>query len=74
MAVNSKADKTGSHKSSGLKAKSFSAGPAPSQSAPPAQRSGPAATGLGMAGQKALIIRAKKVLAPLEDPSSALTN
>jgi hypothetical protein len=29
----------------------------------------PPAQGLGMAGQKALIIRAKKELAPLEDPT-----
>jgi hypothetical protein len=69
----STADKTGGHrsrsvdgKSAGLKTPSYSAAPVAPQ-APPAQ-------GLGIAGQKALIIRAKKTLGALEDPNQALTN
>ena len=62
-----KANKTGGHRSTGLKAASYTA------TTPPAPTP-PAAQGLGMAGQKALIIRAKHELAPLEDPSSAITN
>lgn len=61
MAVNTKADKTGGHRSSGLKATSYS------KSAPvPAA----GAQGLGTAGTKALLIRARKELSPLEDPNS----
>lgn len=62
MAVNSKADKTGGHKSSGEKTSSYS-------QAPPTVD--PLAGKLGPAGQKALLTRAKKVLAPLADPSQA---
>lgn len=60
MAVNTKADKTGGHRSSGLKAMSYSkSAPAPA-----------GAQGLGTAGTKALLIRARKELSPLEDPNS----
>lgn len=55
MAVNSKADKTGRHRSSTSAKPSYSAAPV---------------AGLGIAGQKALSIRAKKVLTPLETPAT----
>lgn len=65
VAVNTKADKTGSHKSSGLKATSYS-------QAPPTVD--PLAGKLGTAGTKALMIRAKKELAPIEDPTQAIAD
>jgi hypothetical protein len=67
MAVKSKADKTGGHKSSGLKAVSYA-----QTSAPPAGASG--GTVLGTAGTKALMFRAKKELGPLEDPNQSIAD
>jgi hypothetical protein len=62
VAVNTKADKTGGHRSSGLKAASYSKAPA-----------APAASGMVPMGAKALGLRAKKVLSPLADPNSPIT-
>lgn len=64
MAVNSKADKTGSHKTSAPSSK-------PSFSAQSALSAGPV---LGTAGTKALMLRAKKELAPLEDPNQSIAD
>lgn len=61
MAVNSKADKTGGHKSSGLKKTSYSK----------AQLPPPSAGQLVPAGAKALMFRARKELAPLADPTQS---
>jgi hypothetical protein len=64
VAVNSKADKTGSHKV--LKGSQ----PKPSFTAGPAQNTG---TVLGTAGTKALLFRARKELGPLEDPTQPVS-
>lgn len=56
--VNSKADKTGGHKSSGLKTKSYSQASA-----------APAPQGISAPGQKALMFRARKELADLANPA-----
>jgi hypothetical protein len=65
MAVNSKADKKHAHTSTGLKTTSYS-------QAPPTVD--PLSGKLGTAGQKALLTRAKKVLAPLADPNQAIVD
>lgn len=62
MAVNSKADKTHGLKSSG------ESKPAYTTALPTVD---PLSGKLGTAGQKALLTRAKKVLAPLADPSQS---
>lgn len=67
MAVNSKANKTGGHKSSGLKATSY----AQTQAPPPGASGG---TILGTAGTKALMLRARKELSPIEDPNQAIAD
>lgn len=61
MAVNSKADKTGGHRSSGTKTKSYSAAPVTPS---------PLGGKIGVAGAKALAMRARKELQPIEDPMS----
>lgn len=63
MAVNSKADKAHGLKSSGA------AKPAYSQSTPTVD---PLSGKIGPAGAKALLMRAKKVLAPLADPNQSI--
>lgn len=68
MAVNSKADKTGGHASTGKKTASYSSKPVPYAGPAPA-----AASGLVQAGAKALAARAKKELSPLADPSASIT-
>lgn len=71
--VNSKADKTGGHtlravsSNGGLGARQKRAVPAYTQVNPPVA---PAPTGDVVAGQKALALRAKKILSPLADPNS----
>lgn len=67
MAVNSKADKTGGHKSSGLKKQSYS-------KAAPAVLAAPGPTGLGPAGTKALMLRARKELTPISDPTQFIAD
>lgn len=67
MAVNSKADKTGGHKSTGLKRTSYAVAPVPGAVAPKATT-----TVLGTAGTKALLSRAKKELGPLADPNQMI--
>ena len=64
MAVHSKADKTGGHRSTGAKTKSYS------QAAAPA----PGSKQLGPAGTKALLVRARRELAPLEDPNQPIAD
>lgn len=65
MAVNSRADKTGSHKTSAAPPASYS------QAAPSVD---PLSGKIGTAGQKALLMRAKKILAPLADPNQAIVD
>lgn len=64
-----------SHKTGGYRLHSGPARSAPPYTATtPATPAAPTAQGLGIAGGKALVIRAKRVLGPLEDPNSAITN
>lgn len=70
MAVNSKANKTGGHRSSGLKATSYSK-TAPAVLVPPPAK---APTGLGPAGIKALMLRARKELTPISDPTQYIAD
>ena len=71
----SSADKTGGHTlhavspQGGLGAKQKRAVPAYTQVNPPV---GP--SGISQAGQKVLMVRAKKVLGPLGDPSQSITD
>jgi hypothetical protein len=67
VAVNSKADKTGGHKATSLVGATPLKKPAYTAAAAP-----PAASGMTPMGAKALGFRAKKVLAPLADPTQAI--
>lgn len=62
--------KSSAHKTGGYRLHSGPARPAPPYSSAPAQ----AAHGIGVVGGKALVIRAKRELGPLEDPSSSIVN
>lgn len=72
MAVKSKADKTGGHKTSAKRVyPAYSSAPVPPHAAPVSQSKG--AGQISPSGQKALMFRARKELAPVADPNSPIT-